>query len=166
MKRFNWGHGLETIGAGFFEAPINPEDLDAHVKLADAVAVPIAIGETERTRYQFKPWLVQRGADILQPDVGRTGISELVKIANMAESFNISVAPHLSVGLGVCIAASLQAAAAIPNLWILEYQPPVFELANTLLKEPLICEAGTYRLPEGSGLGITIDEDKLAAAQT
>jgi galactonate dehydratase len=160
------GRRLEDLGVAVFEAPINPEDLDAHVRLADALAVAVAIGETERTRYQFRPWLVRRGADLLQPDVGRTGISELIKIAQMAEAFNIPVAPHLSVGLGVCIAASIQVATAIPNLWMLEYQPPVFELANTLLVEPLVCEAGAFHLPPGPGLGVAIDETKLRRLQS
>lgn len=160
------GHRLEMLDAALLEAPLNPEDLEAHVKLADAVSIPVAIGETERTRYQFKPWLVQRGADILQPDVGRVGISELMKIAHMAEAFNIPVAPHLSVGLGVCIAASIHVAASIPNLWMLEFQPPVFELANTFLKTPLVSEKGLYHLPEGPGLGIEIDEARLKALQS
>lgn len=159
------GHMLEELDAAVFEAPINPEDIDAHAQLAAAISVPVAIGETERTRYQFQPWLLRRGADLLQPDVGRVGISELVKIAQMAETFNIPVAPHLSVGLGVCISASIHVAAAIPNLFMLEYQPPVFALANTLLKEPLICEAGAYHLPQGPGLGIALDEAQLADLQ-
>ena len=156
---------LEALNGDVLEAPLNPEDIDAHVLLAQASAVPIAIGETERTRYQFKPWLVRRGADLLQPDVGRTGISELLKIAHMAEAFNIPVAPHLSVGLGICIAASIHVAAAIPNLYLLEYQPPVFELANSLLVTPLVCEAGQYHLPAGIGLGVQIDEQKLRELQ-
>jgi L-alanine-DL-glutamate epimerase-like enolase superfamily enzyme len=157
---------LEALNAAVLEAPINPEDIDAHVLLAQASAVPIAIGETERTRYQFKPWLVRRAADLLQPDVGRTGISELLKIAHMAEAFNTPVAPHLSVGLGICIAASIHVAAAIPNLYLLEYQPPVFELANSLLVSPLVCQAGQYHLPEGVGLGVEIDEQKLRDLQS
>jgi L-alanine-DL-glutamate epimerase-like enolase superfamily enzyme len=159
------GRRLEEFDVAVFEAPLNPEDLDAHVRLADAVAVAVAIGETERTRYQFRPWLVRRGADLLQPDVGRTGISELVKIAHMAEAFNIPVAPHLSVGLGVCIAASIQAAAAIPNLAMLEFQPPVFELANALLETPLVCREGRYELPPGPGLGVAINEARLRDLQ-
>jgi L-alanine-DL-glutamate epimerase-like enolase superfamily enzyme len=159
------GNNLIDLGAGFLEAPLNPEDIDAHVRLAQAVAIPIAIGEAERTRYQFKPWLVKRGADILQPDVGRAGISEVIKIAHMAETFNILVAPHLSVGLGICIGATLQVAAAIPNLYLLEYQPPVFEIANLLLKTPLVCSAGYYQIPNGIGLGVEIDENRLKGLQ-
>ncbi|MBK8023116.1 MAG: mandelate racemase/muconate lactonizing enzyme family protein [Chloroflexi bacterium] len=155
------GHQLVDLDAAVLEAPLNPEDIDAHVLLAQAVDIPVAIGETERTRYQFQPWLVRRGADLLQPDVGRAGVSELMKIAQMAETFNIPVAPHLSVGLGVCISASIHVAAAIPNLFMLEYQPPVFELANTFLEVPLVCAEGLYHLPEGPGLGVTIDEARL-----
>ncbi|MBZ0292935.1 MAG: mandelate racemase/muconate lactonizing enzyme family protein [Anaerolineae bacterium] len=159
------GHHLEALDVALFEAPLNPEDIDAHVKLAEAIAVPVAIGETERTRFQFKPWLTRRGADVLQPDAGRVGISELIKIATMAEAFNIPIAPHLSVGLGPCIAASIHVSAAISNFWLLEYQPPVFELANSLLKSPLVCQAGHYHLPEGPGLGIEIDEQRLKDLQ-
>jgi len=159
------GHALMELGVGFFEAPINPEDVESHARLAAAVAVPIAHGETERTRYQFQPWLMRKAADILQPDVGRAGISETIKIAAMAEAFNVKMAPHLSVGLGVCIAATIHAAAAIPNLYLLEYQPPVFEIANLLLKSPLICEAGYYEIPPGVGLGVELDEGRLQELQ-
>ena len=159
------GHALEELGAGFFEAPINPEDVESHSQLAQAVAVPIAIGETERTRYQFRPWLTQKAADILQPDVGRAGISEVMKISTMAEAYNVKMAPHLSVGLGICIAATLQVAAAIPNLYLLEYQPPVFEIANLLLESPLTCADGCYEIPTGVGLGVALDEAQLRALQ-
>ena len=159
------GHALADLGVGFFEAPINPEDIESHVALAAAVAAPIAIGETERTRYQFRPWLMQKAADILQPDVGRAGISEVIKIAAMAESFNTKMAPHLSVGLGICIAASIHTAAAISNLYLLEYQPPVFEVANQLLDSPLTCAKGFFDIPVGAGLGVSLDEDRLQQLQ-
>ncbi len=159
------GHALTDLGAGFFEAPINPEDIESHAQLAQAVAVPVAIGETERTRYQFRPWLMQQAADILQPDVGRAGISEVFKIAAMAEAFNVKMAPHLSVGLGICIAATIQVAAAIPNLYLLEYQPPVFEIANALLESPLVCRDGCYEIPSGVGIAVALDEDRLRGLQ-
>ncbi len=159
------GNALADLGLGFFEAPINPEDVESHAQLAAAVAVPIAHGETERTRYQFRPWLMQKAADILQPDVGRAGISEVFKIAALAETFNVKMAPHLSVGLGICIAATIQVAAAIPNLYLLEYQPPVFEIANALLESPLICQDGCYEIPTGPGLGVALDEDRLRQMQ-
>lgn len=159
------GRHLEALDVAVFEAPMEPEDIEGHAKLADAIAVPVAIGETERTRFEFRPWLLKRGADLLQPDVGRTGISEFMKIASMAEAFNIPLAPHLSVGLGPCIAASIHVAASISNLYMLEYQPPVFELANALLVEPLVCENGRYDVPSGPGLGIQVDTTEIERLQ-
>lgn len=155
------GRLMEQLRVEFLEAPTLPEDIEGHVEIARALDIAVAIGEAKRTRYQFKKRLIPRAADILQPDVGRTGISEMKKIANLAETFNIPIAPHLSVGLGVCIAATLQVSAAIPNFHILEFQPSVFPTANQLLKTPLICEKGVYQIPDGAGLGIEVDEEKV-----
>lgn len=154
-------NALHPLGLGFLEAPLLPEDIAGHRELRAKSPIPVALGETERTRYQFKPFIEQRAADILQPDVGRTGISELMHIAALAETWNLQVAPHLSVGLGPCIAASIHVAAAIPNLFMLEYQPPVFAIANQLLNTPLVCEQGHYQLPQTAGLGIEINEDRV-----
>ncbi|TDF95401.1 mandelate racemase/muconate lactonizing enzyme family protein [Paenibacillus piri] len=155
------GRRLEKLGIEFLEAPTAPEDVDGTAEVARALDMAVAIGEAKRTRYQFKDRLLKRAADILQPDVGRTGITEMRKIANLAESFNIPIAPHLSVGQGICIAATLHNSASISNFLILEYQPTVMEIANTLLKKPIVCESGYYQLPEGPGLGVDINEDKL-----
>ena len=126
--------------------------------------MPVAIGETERTRYQLRPWLMQQAADILQPDVGRAGISEVFKIAALAEAFNVKMAPHLERWLGHLHRGNDSgAAAAIPNLYLLEYQPPVFEIANALLESPLSCRDGCYEIPPGAGLGVALDEDRLAS---
>lgn len=154
-------NALHPLGVGFLEAPLLPEDIAGHRELRAKSPLPIALGETERTRYQFKPFIEQRAMDIVQPDVGRTGITELMHIASLAQTWNLQVAPHLSVGLGPCIAASIHVAAALPNLFMLEYQPPVFELANQLLDTPLVCEAGHYTLPQGAGLGIAINEARV-----
>lgn len=154
-------NALHPLGVGFLEAPLLPEDIAGHRELRAKSTLPIALGETERTRYQFRPFIEQRAMDIVQPDVGRTGITELMHIASLAQTWNLQVAPHLSVGLGPCIAASIHVAAALPNLFMLEYQPPVFELANQLLDTPLVCEAGHYALPQGAGLGIAINEARV-----
>ena len=154
-------NALHPLGVGFLEAPLLPEDIAGHRELRAKSPLPIALGETERTRYQFKPFIEQRAMDIVQPDVGRTGITELMHIASLAQTWNLQVAPHLSVGLGPCIAASIHVAAALPNLFMLEYQPPVFELANQLLDTPLVCEAGHYTLPQGAGLGIAITDARV-----
>ena len=153
--------GLEAYDVRFLEAPLLPEDVEGHRELRRKSALPVALGETERTRYQFRPFIERRAVDILQPDVGRTGITELMHIASLAETWNLQVAPHLSVGLGPCIAASIQVAAALPNLFMLEFQPPVFDVANSLLRQPLMCTAGHYELPPAPGLGIEINEERV-----
>lgn len=152
---------LEPLGLGFIEAPLLPEDITGHHELRSKSPIDIALGETERTRYQFKPFIEQRAVDILQPDVGRSGISELMHIASLAETWNLRLAPHLSVGLAPCIAASIHVAAAIPNFFMLEYQPPVFDIANQLLNKPLVCTQGYYQIPSEKGLGIEINEERV-----
>ena len=59
------------------------------------------------------------------------------------------------------MAASLQVAAALPNLLFQEYQPVMLEVANKLLKRPIVCEGGAFQLPEGPGLGIEVDKEAL-----
>ncbi|MEK3915856.1 mandelate racemase/muconate lactonizing enzyme family protein [Paenibacillus sp. FSL H7-0331] len=155
------GRALERLNIEFLEAPTAPEDIEGTAEITRALDIAIAIGEAKRTRYQFKDRLLKRAADIYQPDIGRTGITEARKIANLADAFNIPIAPHLSVGQGICIAATLHLSAAISNLLIVEYQPTVMTAANSLLVRPLICEQGRYLLPEGPGLGVDIDEEQL-----
>ncbi|NOU96383.1 mandelate racemase/muconate lactonizing enzyme family protein [Paenibacillus sp. LMG 31456] len=157
------GRKLEKLDIDFLEAPTAPEDIEGTAEVSRALDMAVAIGEAKRTRYQFKDRLLKRAADIYQPDIGRTGITEAKKIANMAEAFNIPIAPHLSVGQGICVAATLHLSAAIPNLYILEYQPSVLNVVNSLLIHPIVCEQGHYMLPEGPGLGVEIDEKQLRA---
>ncbi|WP_053218217.1 mandelate racemase/muconate lactonizing enzyme family protein [Virgibacillus senegalensis] len=152
---------LSEYDVKFIEAPVLAEDIDGNHFVRENSRIPIALGEAIRTRYQFKERLVKHATDILQPDIGRVGITEAKKIANMAEAFNVPIAPHLSVGLGVCIAATLHVSASINNFYMLEYQPTVFPVANDLLANNLVCEKGFYHLPEDSGLGIAIDEEKV-----
>ncbi|WP_079474046.1 mandelate racemase/muconate lactonizing enzyme family protein [Marinococcus halophilus] len=152
---------LEPYNLNFLEAPVIPEDIEGSKFVRDNSCIPIAIGEAKRTKYQFKERLVNNAADIIQPDVGRAGITETKKIASMAEAFNVSVAPHLSVGLGISVAATLHVSASINNFYMLEYQPTVFPIANEILLSELHCSSGYYQLPKGPGLGITVDEEKV-----
>lgn len=150
---------MEELDVRFLEAPLLPENVVGHAELRKKTVIPVALGETERTRFEFQPFIDQRSVDIVQPDVGRVGITETMRIGFQAETHDIQVAPHLSVGLGPCIAASIHVACALPNTKILEFQPSVFDVANSILKKRITCEAGRYSLPDGPGLGIEVDED-------
>jgi L-alanine-DL-glutamate epimerase-like enolase superfamily enzyme len=156
------GRALERHAFRFLEAPIDPENDAGLQTLAHSLDLPIAYGEGERTRWQFRDRLVAGAVDVVQPDVGYVGISELRRIAQLAEAFHVFCAPHLSAGLGVCIAAAVHVSAAMPNLYRLEHSPRSFSLGNTLLKQPLVLQEGCYVLPDGPGLGVEPDEEALA----
>lgn len=156
-----FGHQLDARKATWFEAPLKPEDVNGHARLAASIDTPVAIGECWRTRWEIKPFFDSGAVGILQPDIGRSGITEGMKLCALAELHNISVAFHISIGLGVQIAAALHVAAAIPNLMLVECNPKVWQVAETLLKASLPVGSGVVGIPDGVGLGIEIDEAKL-----
>lgn len=156
------GKKIEPLGVLFFEAPIAPEDVEGHAALARTLSVPIAIGEGERSRYQFLSLLQARALGVAQPDIGRTGLTEGRRIAVLAEAFNVPVAPHVSTGLGIRFAATLQYAAALSNFLILEHQGTLLESINASLLEPIQIQGDQVVVPSGPGLGISVNETALA----
>lgn len=152
---------LEARGVGWLEAPLMPEDVRGHQRLARATRVAIAIGESYRTRYELLPFFQAGAVDVVQPDLGRSGITEARKVAAVAEAFQLLVSPHVSIGLGPQIAAALQFGAACPNLGLLECNPRVYEVANRFLRTPIEMGTATLPVPQGSGLGIEVDEEAV-----
>lgn len=152
------GRGLEKLGAAFFECPIAPEDVDGHAELCAALDVPIALGEAERTRFQFLRLLQARAIDIAQPDVGRTGLTEARRIGALCETFNAPVAPHVSTGLGIRFAATLHYAAALSNFLMLELQPRLLDAVNASVTVPFALEGSAVAVPNGHGLGVTLNQ--------
>ena len=138
----------------FVEAPCAPEDLEGQARVAAAARVPIALGEELRTVYEYRPRFERRALAIAQPEMGRTGISQFMQIARMANAFHVPVIPHASVGVGIFQAASLHASAALPNVPMHEYQHSVFDRCLTYVRTTMRCERGAFSLPEGHGLGI------------
>lgn len=152
---------LAELEVGWLEAPTMPEDVRGHRRLARAAAVPIALGESYRTRYELLPFLESGAVDVVQPDIGRTGITEARKIATLAETFHLPIAPHVSIGLGPQIAAVLHFGAACGNLRVVECNPKVYQVANQFLRQPMEFGAAVLPVPEGPGLGIELDEQAL-----
>ncbi len=155
------GRALERNGVLFFEDPLPCEDHDGYQALCRTLDVAVAMGETETTRYQFNRRLARGGVDVVLPDICRAnGLTECRKIALLADLYNVKLCPHNSVCSAVHHAASLQLCAAIPNFLIYEFWSgynPILDIVT----EPLIPERGYLRVPQGPGLGIEIDEDKL-----
>jgi len=155
------GVELEKLNVALLEAPTVLEDVQGHVEIARALKLAVAQGETERTRYQFLPYFRERALDVIQPDIGRTGISEGRKILTLAETFNIPAALHVAIGQCVYIAASAHVAKSTANLLWLEMNPAALEMANRFQRNPWSVENGTLRVPELPGLGVEINEEAL-----
>lgn len=155
------GRALDARRATWLEAPLKPEDVAGHARLAASLDTPIAIGECWRTRWEMRPFFEAGAVEVFQPDIGRTGITEGMKLAAQAELHNVPIALHVSIGLGIQIAAALHVAASIPNLMFVECNPQVWHLAEAFLQASLPIGSGTVGIPTGAGLGVEINEEKL-----
>jgi L-alanine-DL-glutamate epimerase-like enolase superfamily enzyme len=137
----------------FVEAPCAPEDREGQALVGARARIPIALGEEWHTVYEYRPRFESRAMAIAQPEVGHTGISQFMQIARMANAFHVRVIPHASIGIGIYQAASLHAAAALPNVPMHEYQHSVFDRNLKYVNTSMRCAGGAFTLPEGPGLG-------------
>lgn len=138
----------------FAEAACQPEDIDGQAQVAAAVRCSVALGEEWRTAFEYRPRFIRRCMDIVQPEMGHTGITEFMKIGRMAETFHCRIIPHASIGIGVFQAASLHAAAALQNLPYHEYQHSIFDKNLRYVTGDMRCERGFFHLPGGVGHGV------------
>jgi galactonate dehydratase len=152
----------------FFEEPLRPEHSRLIGQLTSATTVPVATGERLFSREEFLPVLAA-GIAIAQPDPAHAGgITEVFRIATLAESYDVQLAPHCPLG-PVALAACLQLDLAVPNFYAQEH---VIDLASTgsadlaILRNPevLVAVSGHIERLTGPGLGIEIDEDAVRAA--
>lgn len=155
---------LERFAPGWIEEPVPPDQPAALARVAAHTAIPIATGERLHTRAAFQDLFRLGAADIAQPDLTHCGgLLETKKIAAMAETAGLLLAPH-NVGASVSTAAALHLAACVPNLKIQEYfndfaEPHVTAAAHGL---PAV-SGGAFPLPAGPGLGVTFDEEVVLA---
>lgn len=150
----------------FCEAPVKPEDLEGQVAVARKVAIPIALGEEWRTAFDARPRLERRAAAILQPEMGRTGITEFMRIAALAQAHHVQIIPHASVGVGIFLAASLQASAAVADLPAHEFQHSIFTKNLRFLDGEMTCAEGFYSVPDRPGLGVEPNQDAIRLLET
>lgn len=152
--------GLEELGVGWLEEPFEPDEYEAYAALADSVELPIAAGEQDATRWGFRE-LVERGhVDIVQPDVTRCGgITELLRIADLAAAHGIPTVPHAWKS-GIIKAASLHVNAVLPEALYQEYCVAGTPINTELTVQRLPVEAdGAVAVPTGPGLGVELDFD-------
>ncbi|HTX00868.1 MAG TPA: galactonate dehydratase [Acidimicrobiales bacterium] len=149
---------LEGAHPFFVEEPCLPENVEAMREVKAATTLPIATGERLYTRWGFRPAIEARIADVYQPDVCHAGgISELTKIAVMADAHYAQIAPHNPLG-PVALAASLQVDCACENILAQEL---VRSLGAGLLKQPFELVEGMIPAPQGPGLGVEVDLEAL-----
>jgi L-alanine-DL-glutamate epimerase-like enolase superfamily enzyme len=147
---------LEAYGVGWFEEPLQADDVSAHVELSRRTCVPIAVGESMYSLSQFKDYLHTGATSIVQVDVARIGgITPWLKTAHLAEAFNVMVCPHFLMELHLSLVC------AITNAKWLEYIPQL----DTVTQEQMQIENGFAVPSDEPGLGIAWDWDAIEAQE-
>jgi galactonate dehydratase len=150
---------LEPYNLYFAEAPVQPENLEGQARVAAGIGVPLALGEELRTTYEYRPRFEARAMSIVQPEMGHTGITEFIRIGQMAQAFHMNIMPHASISVGIFMAASLQASSALQNVPYHEYQHSIFDRNLTYTNGNMASGEGTYVVPTGAGLGVEPKEE-------
>ena len=161
---------LEPLKPLFIEEPVLVENEEVFAELHRFSAIPLATGERCYTRWGFKGLLEKGCVDILQPDLSHAGgISEVRRIAAMAETYDVAIAPHCPLG-PVALAACLQVDFASINAFMQEQSIGMAynkgQEIDSYLSNPevFVYQDGFVRLPDGPGLGVTVDEEKVRRA--
>jgi len=145
------GRRFQDHGVYWLEEPVDCEDTDGYFRIADALDLRVVGGETHFTRFDLRPFFQHPKIPILQPDVMRGGFTELRRIAVMADSWGMRIAPHLFPEL------MLQVMAAIPNPHWIEY----VDWMEDAWVDPILPENGSYLPPERSGHGLVFKPEFL-----
>jgi L-alanine-DL-glutamate epimerase-like enolase superfamily enzyme len=144
----------EAADIGWFEEPMTADDLGGHARLARSTSIPIAIGESLYSHLHFREYLAAGACSIVQVDVARIGgITPWLKVAHLAETFNVAVCPHYLMELHVALCC------AVPNARWVEYIPQLDELTVQGMR----IEAGHAIPSDVPGLGIDWDWKAITA---
>jgi L-alanine-DL-glutamate epimerase-like enolase superfamily enzyme len=139
---------LEDLDLVWFEEPVLADDLAACAEVARSIRIPVATGENNYTRFEFRDLLERRGARFLMPDVCRAnGFSETLRIAHLAAAHQVPVSPHVVHEL------SLHVAGAIENSFLVEYME--WAPSDLFVEMPRF-EGGALRIPDRPGHGMEL----------
>jgi L-alanine-DL-glutamate epimerase-like enolase superfamily enzyme len=146
---------LTPIDIAWLEEPLTADDLNGHVRLSQSTTLPVAVGESLYSPLHFREYLQQGACSIVQVDVARIGgITPWLKVAHLAECFNVPVCPHFLMELHVSLCA------AVPNARWVEYIPQL----DSLTSAPMRIENGHAIPSDEPGLGIAWDFNAIKRA--
>ena len=161
---------LDQFKLMFIEEPVMAQNNEALREIVKHTSAPIATGERKFSRWDYENLLMDGYVDIIQPDVSHAGgISEVKKISAMAEAFDVGVAPHCPLG-PIALAACVQVDACTPNVFIQEQSLGIhYNKDGDLLdyienKDLFQFENGFIKIPEGPGLGVKVNKEKVLEA--
>ncbi len=166
-QALNLGRTLEKYEYMFFEEPVPPDNIEGYVKLSRSLDIPICGGESHFSKYDFRDLISKGAVDVINPDLARIGgLTEAKKIAALAESYEIEIAPHIGLSGVGCRAATLQLCASLPERLFLtyEYMFRGFEhpLMSGILAENIEeFNNGYVKVPDKPGLGLRFDMKKV-----
>jgi galactonate dehydratase len=161
---------LEPYRPLFVEEPVLAEQAEYYPRLAEATTIPLAAGERMFSRFEFKHVFQRGGLAIVQPDLSHAGgISECVKIAAMADAYDVALAPHCPLG-PIALASCLQVDFVSHNAVLQEqsmgihYNQGADLLDYVVNKEDFRISGGYFKPLPGPGLGVEIDEARVIEA--
>jgi len=135
----------------WYEEPALADDIAACAEVARAIRIPVATGENNYTRFEFRELIERRAARYLMPDVCRAnGFTETLRIGQLAAAHQVTVSPHVVHEL------SLHVAAALPNAFLVEW---IEWVPADLFEGMPKCEGGAFRISDRPGHGIALTSD-------
>src|SRR6266567_3421190 len=154
LANIRQARSLEDFDLVWYEEPVLADDIAACAEVARAIGIPVATGENNYTRFEFRELIERRAARYLMPDVCRAnGFSETLRIARQAAAHQVTVSPHVVHEL------SLHVAAALPNAFLVEW---IDWVPSDLFEGMPKCEGGAFRISDrpGHGISLTADAEK------
>jgi len=150
--------GLAERGALWLEEPLAKDDIDGYAALTPSVDLRISGGESFTTIEQFRPWIERGCFDIVQPDAGVCGISEVMRIGRIAADAGLSLIPH-SWHNGVMLMANAHAVAALPNASMVEECMVQGPFRWGIVRDGSRVRGGTVPVLASPGLGVDVIDD-------
>jgi len=144
---------LEDLNLVWYEEPVLADDIASCADVAHKIKIPVATGENNFSRYEFKDLLERKGATYLMPDVCRAnGYSETMRIGRIAAAHGVKVSPHVAGEL------SIQVVGALPNGFLVEYMDAA---PSDLFEQEPECVDGAFVIPDRPGHGLAFTKKAM-----